>query len=330
MNPFLVQQILDLVTPAKHILLMTDERIDGDTMGSTLGLFHVLTALQKQVDVYSPKPLPQSFNTLPGVDVIRRDQEVFAQNTIDLIIICDCSDGAYLPQTLAKMPRRLPMISFDHHATNPRYGTVNIIEPEAASTADLVWRFLKAAQLPVNTQAAQCLLTGITTDTQVFFSANTTNAAIEAAAELLKRGARLHEIIRHNYLNKSTNFLRVWGLALERLFPDETFGGIATAITQKDAHNIGASAEELDSLGTIISEFLNAMLDEKHDVVVVYRETSDGHVKGSVRARQKNVAAIAERFYGGGGHKLAAGFKVPNAHLEKDRHRWIIVKNKTL
>ncbi len=318
MNPIVLQNITAHIANAQHILLMTDERIDGDTMGSTLGLFHVLTALGKRVDVFSPKPLPENFSYLPMVDVIRRDDGVLAQPSIDLIIVCDCSDGAYLPGAIAKMAHRVPIVSFDHHATNPRYGTINVVEPTAASTADLVWRFVKAAHYPVTTDAAQCFLTGITTDTQVFFSTNTTNAAIEAAAELLKLGARLHDIIRINYLNKSTNFLRIWGIALERLYPDETFGGVATAITQQDVAAIGATPEELDSLGTIISEFLNAMLDETHDVIAVYREADDGSVKGSIRSRRTDVAKIAERLYGGGGHKLAAGFKVKNATLVQE------------
>jgi bifunctional oligoribonuclease and PAP phosphatase NrnA len=322
MNPLLVQRVLDLIEPATHILLMTDERIDGDTMGSTLGLFHVLKESGKRIDVYSPKPLPATFEYLPAVDVIRRDDEVLKQPSIDLIIVCDCSDGAYLPATIAKMPHRVPVISFDHHATNPRYGTVNVVEPDAASTADLVWRFIKAAHLPMNTNAAQCLLTGIVTDTQVFFSTNTTHDAFEAATELTTLGANLHEIVRHNFMNKSGASLKLWGIAMQRLFHDDAFDGIATALTQKDLADHGATSEDLEG----ISNFLNAMLDETHDVIVVYRETDDGHVKGSARSRKKNVAEIAERLYGGGGHTRAAGFKILNATLKLENGKWIIVK----
>ncbi len=325
MNTILVQNIAEYIAKAEHILLLTDERIDGDTLGSTMGLFHVLTALGKRVDVFSPKPLPKTFTYLPMIDVIRRDHTVLTQPSIDLAIICDCSDGMYLPPVLAKMVHKVPLISFDHHITNPKYGTVNIIEPNAASTADVVWRFVKAAGYPIPSHAAQCFLTGIITDTQVFFSANTTTAAVSAAAELVKHGAKLQEIIRANYVNKSTNFLRVWGIALERLFPDTQFGGIATAITQKDIADGGATPEEVESIAGVISEFLNATLDETHDVIVVYRETVDGAVKGSARARTKNVAAIAEKLYGGGGHKLAAGFKVPNAHMQQNTNgTWAI------
>ncbi len=325
MNTIVVQHIAEQIARAEHILLLTDERIDGDTLGSTMGLFHTLTNLGKRVDVFSPKPLPKTFSYLPMIDVIHRDHDVLAQSSIDLAIVCDCSDGAYLPPILAKMARKVPLISFDHHLTNPNYGTTNVIEPTAASTADVVWRFVQHVQYPITPNAAQCFLTGIITDTQVFFSANTTNAAIAAAAELVKHGAKLQDIIRANYVNKSTNFLRIWGIALERLFIDESFGGIATVVTRKDITDLGATPEEIESIAGVVSEFLNAVLNESHDVIVVYRETEDGAVKGSARARTKNVAAIAERLYGGGGHKFAAGFKVPNAKMEKlPNNRWVV------
>ena len=323
MDTFTAQQVTDLIDRAEHILLMTDERIDGDTMGSTLGLFHVLTTMGKRVDVFSPKPLPKTFEYLPNVNIIRRDDEVLKQPSIDLAIVCDCSDGAYLPPVIAKMTHKPALVSFDHHRTNPRYGTVNIIEPNAASTADVVWRFIKAAGYPMTAEAAQCLLTGVITDTQAFFTTSTTNDAVEAAAELTKLGANLHDIVRHNFVNKSPTSLKLWGIALERLFVDETFGGIATAITQKDITDHSATSEDIEG----ISNFLNAMLDETHDVVIVYRETDDGAVKGSARARTKNVAEIAEKLYGGGGHRLAAGFKVKNARLKMENGIWKIAQN---
>jgi phosphoesterase RecJ-like protein len=325
MDTLSTQRITALIDRAEHILLLTDERIDGDTMGSTLGLFHVLSTMGKRVDVFSPKPLPKTFDYLPGVQNIRRDDAVLTQPTIDLTLVCDCSDGAYLPPILATMEHKTPLISFDHHHTNPRYGTINIIEPDAASTADVVWRFVKSARYPVNAEAAQCFLTGIITDTQAFFTTSTTHHAIEAAAELTLLGATMHDIIRHNFINKSSPSLKLWGIALERLFVDETFGGIATAITQRDITEHDATSEDIEG----ISNFLNAMLDETHDVIVVYRETEDGAVKGSVRARTKDVAAIAEKLYGGGGHKCAAGFKVKNAKLVANNGKWVMVKTHT-
>lgn len=322
MTVLLYQNVQDQIAKAGHILLLTDERIDGDTMGSTLGLYHVLKDLGKKVEVFSPKPLPDSFRFIPGVEVIRRDIDVFKQNSIDLTIISDCSDGEYIKKFLPLMAHKVPLISFDHHATNPLYGTTNVVEPRAASTADVVWRFVKATGWQVSREAAQCLLIGVYTDTNVFSTANTTTDALEASTELVKLGADPREVVRYTMMNRSVSALRLWGLVFGRLFYDSEFDAVATAVTRQDLQNFGATDEDLKS----ISNFLNEMLEEKHEIVLVYYEKEDGSVKGSLRSRGRDVAKIAEAKYGGGGHKLAAGFKIPNARLVEKEGRWVVEK----
>lgn len=325
MSALLYEKVAEHVARAKHILLLTDERIDGDTMGATLGLYHVLKEAKKHVEVFSPKPLPPTLNFLPGIDVIRRDADVFKQESIDLLIISDCSDGEYIKKLLPMMRRKVPLVVFDHHISNPLYGIINIVEPKAASSADVAWRFVKATKYPVSSDAAQCFLTGICTDTVLFSTPNTTTGAIDAASELVKLGAELPEIVRHTMMNKSVSALKLWGLALERLFFDKTFNAIATAITLEDLKNIGATIEDLSG----VSGFLHAMLESSYEAVVVYYELIEGGVKGSIRSRGRDVAALAEKLYGGGGHKLAAGFKVAHSHLEKIGEAWAITKNGT-
>lgn len=321
MNSPIYKKIDELIRQAGHILLLTDERIDGDTMGSTLGLYHALKELGKRVEVFSPKPLPDTFKYLPQVEIIRRDAEVFDQESIDLLIICDCSDGVYIKQFLPRMKRRAPLVCFDHHASNPQYGTINVIEVTAASTADVAWRFVKSAGYPITPEAAQCFMTGIVTDTVLFSTPNTSIDALDASAELVKLGASLPIIIKHNMMNRSVEALKLWGLALERLHHDPVLDATATVITLDDMKNTGADEEDASG----ISGFLHAMLNQEHQVVVVYRETEDGAVKGSIRSRGRDVAALAEKHFGGGGHKLAAGFKVPKARLEKLGDAWKVV-----
>ncbi len=323
MSSLLYENVREHIAKAGHILLLTDERIDGDTMGSTMGLFHVLKDLGKKVEVFSPKPLPNTFKYLPSIDVIRRDPEVFLQPTIDLVIISDCSDGEYIKKFLPTMPHKVPLISFDHHATNPLYGTINVVEPKAASTADVVWRFLKSTNQIISPEAAQCILTGICTDTVLFSTPNTTTDALDASAELVKLGARLPEIVRNNLMNRSVSALKLWGLAMERLFHDTTFNATATAITRADIQALNATEEDVSG----ISGFLHAMLDDKHELVVVYRETDTSAVKGSMRSRGSDVAKLAHEKYGGGGHKLAAGFTIPNSRLVEKNGRWVVEKN---
>jgi bifunctional oligoribonuclease and PAP phosphatase NrnA len=322
MTPLIYRNVQEQIAKAGHILLLTDERIDGDTMGSTMGLYHVLHELGKRVDVFSPKPLPDSFKFIPGVDVIRRDAEVFLQPTIDLVIISDCSDGEYIKKFLPTMPHKVPLVVFDHHATNPMYGTINVVEPKAASSADVVWRFVQSTGWKVSPEAAQCFLTGICTDTVLFSTPNTTTAALDASSELVRLGADLKVVVQNTLMNHSLASLKLWGLAMQRLFQDPDLDAIATVITLKDMETYQGTEDDVSG----ISGFLHAMLDGHHEVVVVYRETKDGAVKGSMRSRGRDVAKLAEQKYGGGGHKLAAGFKIPNAKLVEKDGRWVVEK----
>lgn len=319
--PSLPQQIvIDEIRNADHILLLTDERLDGDTLGSTLGLAHVLGDLGKKVTVFSPKPIPESFHFIPGIQAVRTDAVAFMDPTIDLMIISDCSDGLYIHAFLPLMNRKVPLVMFDHHSTNPEFGTYNMLEPDAASTADVVWRFVKAAGYGVSPKAAQCFLTGVCTDTSLFSTSNTTVACFEAAVELTKRGAKLQEIVRNTMHNRPIPILHVWGLLFERLHYNAEFDALATALTLKDWEAFGKPDVETSS----ITNFLNQTLDNA-ETILILRETNDGGVKGSLRSRGRDVAALAEK-YGGGGHKLASGFKVMNAHLEFDHGEWKIVK----
>jgi phosphoesterase RecJ-like protein len=322
MTPLLYQNVQDHILKAGHILLLTDERIDGDTMGSTMGLYHVLKELGKRVDVFSPKPLPPSFKFIPSIDVIRRDAEVFKQGTIDLVIISDCSDGEYIKKFLPTMAHKVPLVVFDHHATNPLYGTINVVEPKAASSADVAWRFVQSTGWQVTPEAAQCFLTGICTDTVLFSTPNTTTAALDASSELVRLGADLKLVVQNTMMNQSLASLQLWGLAMQRLFQDTELDAIATAITLKDLETHQGTEDDVGG----ISGFLHAMLDGNHEVVVVYRETKDGAVKGSMRSRGRDVAKLAEQKFGGGGHKLAAGFKIPNSRLVEKDGRWVVEK----
>lgn len=322
----LFHRVCVLVRDAQHILLITDERIDGDTIGSTLGLFHVLTAAGKTVTVFSPKPLNPELSYLPGVDKINRDPSVLDDESIDLAIVCDAAEGAFLKPLKPRLAKHIPLVSFDHHADNPRFGQINIIDKTAASTCDLVWRFVKFCGLSANRDAARCFLTGICTDTMLFANPNTTSSSIESAAELMRHGGDIKEIVKNNLLNRSVTSLKLWGLAMERLIPNPELGGLATYITESDLTDLNATEADIGE----ISNFLNGALDDTHDIIAVYRETSDGGVKGGVRSRRTDVAALlAARYPGAGGHKLAAGFKLKNARLEHKDGRWLIVRTLT-
>lgn len=327
MSIILQKKAKELIQNAEHILLLTDERIDGDTIGSTLGMYHVLDQMGKRVEVFSPEPILKSLEFLPGVEVIQRDRLIFDQRSIDLVMVFDCADGAYFKEDIKKLRSGTQVIVFDHHKTNPGYGTVNFIDPNAAAASGVLWKFLREMDFSINKKAAQCILTGICTDTNNFSTSNTNAVCLEAAHELSKYGAKIQEIVRETMMNKSVNTLKLWGLAFERLHHNSKFDMIATAITLEDIKRLQIEEIETQSL----SNFLNAMV-EGADAILVMREVEDSSVpsgvsvKCSFRSQTRDVARIAES-YGGGGHKKASGFKIKNAKLILKDGVWRVMKN---
>ncbi len=313
MSQEVFQKLREYISGAQHVLIMTDERIDGDTLGSSLGLFHTLRASGKTSTIFSPKPLPGTFSFLPGNEHIVRDRAVVQDATIDLIIVCDNSDGVYLPPLLSQRIRHVPLVCIDHHATNPHYGTLNLIEEHAPSTADIVYRFLKYAGYRIPLSAAQCLLTGMCTDTLLFSTQHTTGYVMRLASELLVQGADLAPILQNTLFNKSLSAIKLRGIALERLTYDSQLEAWYTGITEKDLVDTKAEEDDIKSL----SEYLNEVLDPSHETVIVYYEKPNGSLKGSARSRSRNIAKIVEERFGGGGHPLAAGFVLPHTRFQQ-------------
>ena len=291
-------------------------------------MFHYLKFLGKEVVVFSPKLWSHEYHFLPGYEDVDFEPNVIGQ-AFDLAMIFDCADGAYLsqspfsnfhyqlPNTNPQLP---PLVVFDHHATNPRYGAVNQILVDASSTGEVVWRFFKANKVFINKEIATCLLTAICTDTTLFTNPSTNKVCMEAAAELGLAGARVQDVVKAVYMNKSVELLRIWGIVLERLqeLPE---GIVVSYLLTKD--KLAAGISEVDT--SAISNFLIGMVSAAK-VVAILSERDDGSVKASLRTLDGDVAAMAQRF-GGGGHIKAAGFSIAAARLEETPHGWRVVRS---
>ena len=308
------KKIFDLAESSQRILLLTDERIDGDTVGSALAAYHWLNDLGKDVRVYSPKPISKSFSFLAGYEAIEYDDALFNES-YDLVMIFDCSDGEYIKSLLPNMPDPAPLVVFDHHGTNPMYGDINQVLAHASSTGEVLWKFFKTNKIKISKDMAQSLLTAIVWDTTVFSNDATNQVCMEAAAELGLAGAKMQEIVRSLYMNKSIPSLRIWGTEVQRL-TELSDKMIVTCVRQKDLKETGAVDDDVQG----ISNFLIAIVEEASSVCVL-RELKEGGVKGSLRTLNGDVAAIAQRF-GGGGHVKASGFLIADATLECVNEEW--------
>lgn len=316
------EEIEKAVENSKSVLLITDLGIDGDTIGTTTAWYQVLKNLGKEVDLYCPRELPPSLKFTPASEFITFDIGKIADKNYDLAISCDSSRKEHVLGVIETLKVRPILINIDHHAVNSFFGDINLVEVESASTGDVLYRYFKYAGYKIDKHIAQSLLIAICTDTNMFYTSNTTSACIDAAKDLVKRGAKLHVIVQNTMMNLSPALLRLWGRALERLHMNSHFGILTTAIKREDLEELGLESGE----GSLLSEFLCA-LAEGHESVLVLLEDKEGGVKGSLRSIGPDISKIAIA-HGGGGHKKASGFYIANSHLEKQGDQWVIVRQK--
>ncbi len=289
---------------------MADGKPDGDSIGSTTAFLCWLEREGVDAVGFSIEPIPSSLRFLDGVERMTSDPAIFSE-PFDLVCTFDASDptrcgittlGPNLPDRADGT--RPPIIVFDHHVTNPRYGTVNLVQTDACATCDVLVRFFEELGERLDHRMATSLLTGLCTDTSTFLNSGTTARGLESAAACIASGARFHDIQRHLVKNLTTERLRLWGLALARLHHDPS-KDLATTYFLREDIRTPADEEAVEGM----SNFLNAVCGSSGTFLVL-RELENGFVKGSFRSVNRDVAALAKQL-GGGGHKKAAGFKIP-------------------
>jgi phosphoesterase RecJ-like protein len=174
----------------------------------------------------------------------------------------------------------------------------------------MLYHLIQHLNVRITPEMATSLLTGILTDTTHFANPNTTPTVVDVAAKLMARGADHKKITQATMRNKNMATLKLWGRALSRLAYNEHSGVVSTVITLRDLEECGADADA----STGIANFLNTLSEGK--IALVLQEEPHGIVKGSFRTTSDvDVAALAQQF-GGGGHKIAAGFKVKGKLVE--------------
>lgn len=320
MESYLHRHIYDLLLKAREPVFISDERLDGDSLGSALALADFMASVGKIVPVYVASMVPEQYRRLPRVHQCTTSLHIFDNPGIDLVVVFDCSDAEFVRSLVERIPGNPHVVNIDHHTTNSRYGHVNQVVEDAPATAAVVYRFFEENHLAPSRDAATCLLTGLCFDTTALSNAATNECAFDTASKLILNGACVQDIIRTLFHHRSISALRVWGLALERLDADRGEGVIRTYLTRQDINDHQVTDDEIDGLST----FLNLVTDI--DMLQIFRETSDGNVKVSMRSLTKDVSEIAKA-HGGGGHRRAAGYTIPQARLIFDEHHgWQVEK----
>lgn len=317
------KQIFGAINAASHVMLVMHQKPDGDTAGSALAMAHYLDAIEKPHTAFCVDELSPTLRFLPGREKLTTDTSHWHPDhaKFDLVIVFDSGDLKYagIADHVDQLTHDFTIINIDHHDTNPEYGDHNLVVTTASSTCEIVHDLLKSVNA-LNKDIANCLMTGLVTDTGGFTNLATTAASIDAAGQLLLKGANMRHITGRTLQNRSFTTLKLWGRALERLVVSPA-GIVTTVITQKDLTECHADESAVEG----VANFLNS-LDEQTDAkaILVLAERPDGTVKGSFRTTHPliDVSKLAT-LLGGGGHTKAAGFSIKGSLIEEGG-RWKI------
>jgi bifunctional oligoribonuclease and PAP phosphatase NrnA len=293
---------------AGEICLACHIRPDGDALGSMLAVTQALRACRPGARIVAscgdqPLQVPATLRFLPGVDLLSPPASVPAEP--ELMITFDVSSVDRLGVLAGQAARACELIVLDHHASNPGFGTINLIDPGAAATAVLAARLIELLGVPLTAPIATGLYTGLVTDTGSFrFS--TTPRVHQLAARLLETGIDPGAIADALWDQLPFGYLRVLSAALGRavLEPAEAGGHglVWTTVTRAD--------RAADGLPFAVSE---PVVDEvrstgEADVALVFKESDEGVWHVSARSKgQADVGRVCQAM-GGGGHSRAAGF----------------------
>ncbi|MEI4272713.1 bifunctional oligoribonuclease/PAP phosphatase NrnA [Klenkia sp. LSe6-5] len=293
------------------VLLSAHVQPDADALGSTLALAEGLRRRGARVTATFPGPfvLPASLAWLPGADALVPAGDVPADP--DLVVGLDAADlrrlGELGPVLLAA-PQSLVV---DHHASNPGFGAVQLVDPEAAATVALVADLLDGLGVELDAGLATLLYAGLAADTGSFRFGNTSPATHALAARLLATGIDHARISQRLFDTAPFGWLALLGTAAGRatLERDVGAGLVWTWATVGEADDHGLAGDHLEALVDVVRSAQEA------DVACVLKGAADGSWNVSLRSRGgTDVSAVAIAL-GGGGHRMAAGF---TSHLDRD------------
>jgi bifunctional oligoribonuclease and PAP phosphatase NrnA len=276
---------------------------DADALGSMLGLAAHLESLGVATTCSYPNdPLdrPRWADLLPGADRLV-PMDAFPEEPA-VMATCDCAAFDRLGALGSAATRARELIWIDHHRSNDGYGTIRLVDPAASSTCEVVVRLIDVLGGALTDASAACLYAGLVTDTGRFQYEATTPETLRVAARLRERRFDHARLAQALYEDNPGAYLRVLGAALGRLEFVDGVDLIWTYVTQADLSDAGVAAGDTDDLIDVIRTAREA------DVAALLKQQGDGRFKVSVRSRGEHDLSVVAAAFGGGGHRLAAGY----------------------
>lgn len=310
------EEIHRKIIDAKHILLVSHQNPDADTLGSALAMYDALKRENKKVSIYcATQELPRIYDFLPNVTKVKSATPKF----FDLLISLDC--GSFDRLGLDKQD--VTLVNIDHHLSNEMFGDINLVDTKSASAGMVVYEFLKHSGFKISADCASCLYVTIVEDTGFFSYSTLSRKTFETAAELIGLGANANEIAMFLKGRVSLAKTRLLGYVYNNfeLYFDAK---VAVIVISGDIlAKTGAKKYDTKNIVNVLRDIITVK------VSVLILEERDGSHKVSLRSEGDiDISAISQDF-GGGGHKNSAGFNVAEEDCENLK-KSILVKLKRI
>jgi phosphoesterase RecJ-like protein len=317
-HPKIIDRILEGIDKSRTICVVGHVRPDGDCIGSQLGMSLALRGQGKRVTCWNEDVVPSKLAFLDPDHIIQRPRRGLK---FDCVIATDSASFERLGKSGACINQRKLFINIDHHASNTRYADINWVSPREASSGEIIFRFLKAANWPITQAIADCLFTAVSTDTGSFQYPNTRPSTYNVAGELVKRGADLAKICDEVYQSYPLSRVRLLKHVYNHFRLTHNDQIAYFWLKQSDYTRTGARPD--DSEGLI--DHIRAI--EPVVAACLFEEMGPDLTRISLRSKSDkvNVNEIAALF-GGGGHRAAAGARIPGRPLSVQRRVIAAVK----
>lgn len=303
-DPDAVRAIAEALRSSRRVRLVAHRPADADGVGSALALAAVLRVRGCETSTVCQEPLTGGLLSLPGADTV---ETVSAPDHLgpapDATVFLDCASPSRAGLPEGWEARAGIWINVDHHATNPLYGDLSLVDPGAPATAAVVVRIVDALGGDLTPDAATCLYAGLLTDTQRFTSPTAGPDAHRLAARLLESGADGHAMARALYGDRAPRDLRLMGRALRSL--RLTAGGQVSwvVLDERDFQAVGVSAEGSEDFADVAAAVTGVRI-----AVYVRPGAAPGESRVGLRSPDGSVdVGKLALTLGGGGHARSAG-----------------------
>jgi len=300
-----IREVADAIKKYDNYLITSHVNVEGDAIGSEIGIYYMAKQLGKNAIMVNSDPVPERYRFLPSWDKIIIGNNIGVKKYSNVIIVdCPTAERSGKIAALLKSPEvKINIINIDHHVSNENFGNFNWVNPDASSCGEMVYKLYKEMGLNITDDIATVLYVAILTDTGSFRYDSTTSETHQICGDLLKLGIKPAKIAEKVYETKNTGDMALLARALLTIKVTKN-GKIAYIYaTKKMMEETNTTPDQTDGFinfarslkGTEISVFFREDLEDPEKIHVGFRS------KGSA-----NVNILATKF-GGGGHPKASG-----------------------